>query len=161
MLLKGLLIVYLTKQILKKPIYFFINKMCQSLKSVVEIWKKEGLKSIIKRSVTYLKWIIGYPYCFLKVRKLKNLDEAFRFVFSKCDGLIQPAQVKSEIAQVLKILEKEKPKYIMEIGTGNGGNLLLFSRVASDDAKIISLDLRGGEFGGGYAFWRIPLYREF
>jgi len=135
--------------------------MCQTLKSVIGIWKKEGPRSVIKRAITYTQWIIYYPYCFLKIGKLNNPDKAFRFAFEKCKGLIEPAQVQTEISQILEILKKEKPKYVMEIGTGNGGNLLLFSRTASDDAKIISLDLRGGGFGGGYAFWRIPLYKSF
>lgn len=135
--------------------------MCQTLKSVVRLWKKEGLKPLIKRVVTYIKWIIYYPYCFLKIRKIKNLNKAFKFAFFKCCGLIKPAQVETEISQLLKILEKEKPKYILEIGTGNGGNLFLFSKIASNDAQIIGLDMRGGEFGGGYAFWRVPLYKSF
>jgi len=37
----------------------------------------------------------------------------------------------------------------------------LFAQVASPDAKIISIDLPGGPFGGGYPEWKIPLYISF
>ncbi|MGQ9534158.1 MAG: class I SAM-dependent methyltransferase, partial [bacterium] len=50
---------------------------------------------------------------------------------------------------------------MLELGTANGGTLFLFSRVASDDSIIISIDLPGGAFGGGYHQWRIPLYKAF
>jgi len=49
----------------------------------------------------------------------------------------------------------------LEIGTANGGTLFLFTMVASSDARIISIDLPGGRFGGGYPEWRIPLYESF
>jgi len=50
---------------------------------------------------------------------------------------------------------------VLEIGTACGGTLFLFSHVASEDATIISIDLPGGKFGGGYRKWREPLYRSF
>jgi predicted O-methyltransferase YrrM len=54
-----------------------------------------------------------------------------------------------------------KPAVIVEIGTAAGGNLFLFTRVAAEDALIVSIDLPAGRFGGGYPRWRIPLYRAF
>jgi len=37
----------------------------------------------------------------------------------------------------------------------------LFSRVSRSNATIISIDLPGGLFGGGYPRWKIPLYKSF
>ena len=37
----------------------------------------------------------------------------------------------------------------------------MFSQVASGDALIISVDLPGGPFGGGYPEWKVPLYKSF
>jgi hypothetical protein len=37
----------------------------------------------------------------------------------------------------------------------------MLAMAAHRDAKIISVDLPRGEFGGGYPVWKIPLYRGF
>ena len=41
---------------------------------------------------------------------------------------IRPAQVKKEIVELLRLLAKHKPKFILEIGTARGGTLFLFAR---------------------------------
>jgi len=74
---------------------------------------------------------------------------------------IRPAQVKEEILKLLRILKGLKPRTILEIGTASGGTLFLFTQVAEPDAIIISIDLPGGPFGGGYPAWKIPLYKSF
>jgi predicted O-methyltransferase YrrM len=66
-----------------------------------------------------------------------------------------------EILSLLKILADLRPKAVIEIGTASGGTLFLWTRVADSEAIIISIDLPGGPFGGGYPAWRIPLYRSF
>src|SRR5262249_17966538 len=53
------------------------------------------------------------------------------------------------------------PQTVLEIGTNNGGTLLLFCRAAAPDATLISIDLPGGRFGGGYPLARVPYYRAF
>jgi predicted O-methyltransferase YrrM len=58
-------------------------------------------------------------------------------------------------------IEKLIPKTIVEIGTANGGTLFMSTRLAADNALIISIDLPGGEFGGGYPDWKIPIYKSF
>ncbi len=74
---------------------------------------------------------------------------------------IRPIQVREEIIELLRIVSELKPKALIEIGTAAGGTLFLFSRVASPDALIVSIDLPGGKFGGGYPEWKIPIYRSF
>ena len=37
----------------------------------------------------------------------------------------------------------------------------MFTQIARSDAEVISIDLPGGPFGGGYPEWRIPLYKSF
>ena len=61
----------------------------------------------------------------------------------------------------MSILEKVRPKYVLEIGTAQGGTLLLWVQVATDDALIISIDLPGGPFGGGYPLLKRLTYRSF
>lgn len=75
---------------------------------------------------------------------------------------IAPFQVKEEITELLEILAKNKPKFILEIGTSRGGTLFLLTRVSRPDAVIISIDLPQGEFGGVYyPNWKTLLYRSF
>jgi len=85
-----------------------------------------------------------------------NISNAFPIAWS-----IRPRQIKEEITELLKILAEHKPKLILEIGTAEGGTLFLLSRVSSPDAVIISVDLPGGRFGGGYPESRVPLYKSF
>jgi predicted O-methyltransferase YrrM len=70
-------------------------------------------------------------------------------------------QIKEEFIELLKIFKEKKPKYILEIGTANGGTLFNFCKIAPDDATIISVDLPEGPFGGGYPEWKIPIYQAF
>ncbi|MBM3254640.1 MAG: class I SAM-dependent methyltransferase [Candidatus Omnitrophica bacterium] len=90
-----------------------------------------------------------------------ELDKLVDFAFTRCLGLIKPSQVKKEILKLLIILNRIKPNSVLEIGTESGGTLFLFTRVASEDATIISIDLPGGPFGGGYPKWRVPFYKSF
>jgi predicted O-methyltransferase YrrM len=61
----------------------------------------------------------------------------------------------------MRLVAAVKPKTVLEIGTANGGTLFLLSRMVAGDATLISIDLRGGACGGGYATWRIPIYKSF
>jgi len=74
---------------------------------------------------------------------------------------IRPAQVYEEILRLAEIVADLKPRRVLEIGTAGGGTLFIWCRLASDDATVISIDLPGGLFGGGYPMWRAVLYRYF
>src|SRR6185312_10203506 len=107
---------------------------------------------------------IAFQRLRLRIEKLDNnlgSQQLMNFVFSQEGKLIEPWQFKEELSQLLEVYEKKKPKTVLEIGTANGGMLFLHTRLAADDALIISLDLPGGEFGGGYPEWKIPIYKRF
>jgi cephalosporin hydroxylase len=70
-------------------------------------------------------------------------------------------QVRSEIIELGKILTAFQPRSVLEIGTNYGGTLLLWCTVSAPDAKIISVDLPRGPFGGGYPRRKMPLFRAF
>jgi predicted O-methyltransferase YrrM len=53
------------------------------------------------------------------------------------------------------------PKRSLEIGTYRGGTLYLLCNFSAPDARIISLDLPRGSFGGGYHWAKIPLFKCF
>jgi len=112
----------------------------------------------------YIIWFVSLfllPYTMFKIRRLDrhySLDKLADFAFTTCFGLIEPAQVRYEILELLKILNEVKPKIILEIGTLEGGSLFLFTRIASRDAIIISVDLPPAPF---LFKLRTPLYKTF
>jgi predicted O-methyltransferase YrrM len=87
------------------------------------------------------------------------LGLAFGFAF---EGVrIAPMQIPREIARLLREVETRRPRTVLEIGTANGGSLYLFCEAAAPDAHLVSVDLPGGLFGGGYEATREPLYASF
>ena len=98
-----------------------------------------------------------------EIRSINNISDAVKFAFSfqYLTFSIKVAQVKYEITKLLEILKDLNPKIILEIGTAGGGTLYLFTRIIDPEAIIISLDLPGGSFGGGYSEWKIPIYQSF
>lgn len=137
--------------------------MSSKLSNARKILKNEGFSTFIKRSFRYAHSFLYMPLCLIKVRnfKSKKIDDLVNFALGGCSGYLAPLQIKSEIKSLLEFIKKENPKRIMEIGTAKGGTLFLLSKIASKDALIISLDLPGGSFGGGYSLWKIPLYKSF
>jgi predicted O-methyltransferase YrrM len=77
------------------------------------------------------------------------------------DRPILMAQARSEIVELAKILQASAPKHSLEIGTNYGGTLFLLCTLSPPDAKIISVDLPSGPFGGGYPRRKVPLFRRF
>lgn len=131
---------------------------------IYQIFREEGIIKLFKRTLHYVVRTCYFPYSLYNIRRLDidtDLNNLVDFTFSFCNGLVRPLQIKSELLELLETLQELKPKYILEIGTANGGTLFLFSRVASVGAQIISIDLPGGRFGGGYPNWKIPLYKSF
>ena len=74
---------------------------------------------------------------------------------------LPPWQNHEELEQLLTILQSRPVRTVVEIGTGNGGTFFLLSQAAQPGALVVSLDLPGGEFGGGYPRWRSFFYRGF
>jgi len=133
----------------------------------IEIFREKGIVEFSRKLFRYAKRKANFfalPYTLLSIKLLKrncNLQEAIVLSFDGFDGLITPMQIRYEISELLKKLEWEAPKIILEIGSANGGTLFLFSLAAREDATIISVDLPRGSFGGSYPAWKIPLYKAF
>lgn len=131
---------------------------------------KEFLKRLIKVALNRFKkhipqflLFIFKPFVIRLLKKFSsnriedNVDFIYRFFF----GAFKPGQIKFELEELLKIYKEIKPKFVLEIGTANGGTLFCFSRLAERDAVIISIDLPGGPFGGGYPNWKSKIYKSF
>ncbi|MFA4983514.1 MAG: class I SAM-dependent methyltransferase [Candidatus Micrarchaeia archaeon] len=105
-----------------------------------------------------------FPYVFLRLKTIRKdlpLDGLFDAVYNGFATLLRPSQIKEEFLGLLKLAGKARPKVIVEIGTNRGGTLFLLSRMAPDDATLISIDLPGGKYGGGYPKWKVPIFRSF
>ena len=145
-----------------------MNIFIRLIKSIIEFSDPKSFKIFVKFILRYLfvQFLFSpfYPYAIQRIKKINknyDLEELVEFTQTFFFGLIATLQIKFELLELLKILKKKKPKYILEIGTAFGGTLFLFTRIASYDAKIISIDLPGGNFGGGYIKTRIKLYNSF
>ena len=89
----------------------------------------------------------------------RDLPDLVNFVLG--DHFFAAMQVRSELHALGEILAELQPRRALEIGTARGGTLLLLTRLANPQATIVSVDLPGGEFGGGYSRTRRWFYQRF
>jgi predicted O-methyltransferase YrrM len=105
----------------------------------------------------------------LGIKKLKreatsHLDdpaELVAVVSRYRNNLLKPIQIPGELAALVRDVRRLKPQRVLEIGTANGGTLFLWTQLAQPNATIVSIDLPGGKFGGGYTVWQGITYRRF
>lgn len=62
---------------------------------------------------------------------------------------------------MLELVRSSAPRTIVEIGTAGGGTFYGLCQSAPDDALIVSIDMPGGDFGGGYDEDRIEKMRGY
>ena len=96
--------------------------MIQTIKTATNIIRTEGLKSLFKKSFTYLKQLSSMPFYLIKCKykKQMTIEKSLDIAYNSIAGILTPAQVKSEIQSLLYILFNMQPKRLMEIGTGKG-----------------------------------------
>jgi 23S rRNA U2552 (ribose-2'-O)-methylase RlmE/FtsJ len=70
-------------------------------------------------------------------------------------------QKVSELSPLISLLKKRKLRTLVEIGTQKGGTLYAWCKIAEPDALIVSIDLPGGPFGGGYSLVEMKKFRAF
>lgn len=126
-----------------------------------------GIKRRVKKVDQALFGRIAVRYAVRRFREmnqsLSNLSDAvsLSFEFNHLGISFFPIQIREEIQRFLEVAKEIEPKTIVEIGTGKGGTFYLMTKIADKKARLISIDLPGGPFGGGYEHWRIPLIRSF
>jgi O-antigen biosynthesis protein len=57
----------------------------------------------------------------------------------------------TEFARLLSFLSARSLHTVVEIGTQRGGSFYAWCQIAAPDAVLVSIDLPGGPFGGGYS----------
>lgn len=87
--------------------------------------------------------------------------ELVSLIFHSSNSMLRPIQIKEELISLVKDVRKLNPLTVLEIGTAQGGTLFLWTRLAQQNAVIVSIDLPGGPFGGGYSSPRASIYRRF
>lgn len=123
--------------------------------------KKEGLGSLFNKLGIYFSQRRSRAAFQAAARPKPTPEAVVDFGWTVANGLIQPAQVKSELLALCKMVAERKPKVVVEIGTAGGGTLFCWAALADPEATIISLDLPNGIHGGGYPMWKGELYRTF
>jgi len=119
-------------------------------------------KYLIRRVCSCAKAYAGLENLNRRAAKLADRPkELLTECFSFADAFLKPIQVPEELACLLEDVINLKPRTVLEIGTFRGGTLYLWTRLAQPQAKIVSVDLPGGKFGGGYSRLKTPLFRRF
>lgn len=70
-------------------------------------------------------------------------------------------QKVTELSSLISLLKRRKLSTVVEIGTAKGGTFYAWCKIAKPDAVIISIDLPGGPFGGGYPKGDIKKFRTY
>ncbi len=146
--------------------------MLNRLKRMVRNWEREGRWRTVTRLATFAWVQLQNAYDRLHIEKIRRalrnssfpqevapaVDEVMTGDMGKA---IRPMQVQSELRELIELVAQCRPRTVLEIGTARGGTLLLLSRFAAPDAKIVSVDLPFGRNGGGYPRWKAAYYAEF
>lgn len=148
-----------------------VGSMLGMVKRFYSVIGQKGGEYTVRTALNRLYWFfVGYLHVERVSAALRRSSPpasdtvalvGFAITFREKALGIAPFQRKEEIGGLLNILRPTKPRTIMEIGTSQGGTLFLFSRIASEDALLITIDLPSPPLGAGYLPWRAKLYRSF
>lgn len=149
--------------------------MLSKIKTALEILHKNGPSTLANRTLAFLAREtslgrqIQYYRSVKEVRKRMDAENGLVDILNTVLDIkpgyppyqIQVMQIRDEIRALTTLVEKEQPQSVLEIGTAKGGSFYIWSRHIDSVDKIISLDLPGGRFGGGYDEQKTNLFRKF
>jgi len=97
----------------------------------------------------------------IELGEVVYMDDSANMIIAK-NAMNRGAMQKiSEIKDLLDFLESKKMDTVVEIGTATGGTFYAFCQMAPSDAHIISIDLPGGPFGGGYELEDVQMFKTY
>jgi len=74
---------------------------------------------------------------------------------------VSTSQLRDEIRSLSELVHEHESENVLEIGTLNGGTFYIWCRYLETASQLISLDLPGGRFGGGYNEQKVEIYEKF
>ncbi len=143
----------------------FDTKRGQMIKRAMAKIREQGLLTFLAKAWEYqVMEFLRLPSCKRRIKAMQSISDPQRLIelvysdLGKCLGI---KQKRAEIAEFIGLVAERKPQKIIEIGTARGGTLFLLAHVSSPDSRILSIDLPGGPFGGGYPRFKSGLLRRF
>ena len=145
------------------------NPVRAPLAGAIRLWRLGGPPLVLGRALRYVSdelVALSAPAAFRRhVARVSDLDAAVDLAigiqFHHYEAEIRAVQKREEIRALLDELRATPPRRVLEIGTWKGGTLFLLSRVASPDATLVSVDIPGNGFSGGYPARYKRLYKAF
>lgn len=129
------------------------------LLNFLAVARSQGPRAGAWKALRYGWRAASLPLCCAALRGRADPADAQALLFSWRGAAMRPLQHPRELAALLARVAALRPRVVLELGTANGGTLELLARAAAPDALLVSVDLPGGPFGGGYPAWRAPFYR--
>lgn len=137
------------------------------------VLSKSRMKKVMKTYYTLRKKMFDPLAWFLSRKELQNgmraASDNVKLIFKFAEGYIgrgyyaslHSVQIPEEILELGRLVQMTKPRTILEIGTFKGGTFFMWCRSNPQAELLMSIDLPGGQYGGGYEKGRERLYREF
>ena len=70
-------------------------------------------------------------------------------------------QKNKELSALISLLKKRKLNTDVEVGTARGGTFYAWCKIAKPNAIVVSIDLPGGPFGGGYTINEMKRFKKY
>lgn len=145
------------------------------LTSALKILQQEGPIPLTQKSSFYLarQTSVGRRILYKKsknqVRERMNMENGLEDILDTVLDVkpgyrpyqVFTMQLRDEIRTLTNLVKKEQPESVLEIGTAKGGSFYIWCRHLDSVDRLISLDLPGGQFGGGYDEKKASLFNEF
>jgi len=132
-----------------------------TLNKLRRVRQREGVTAVLRGGVQPLIQAANAANYVRRKPRFETLESMLDGPERACGQFLRPMQVRSEILTLMAKVRALRPRTVVEIGTANGGTLFLWTRLATPDATLVSVDLPSGRWGDGYAAYRIPIYRRF
>ena len=130
----------------------------------------EKIISLIRMIIIIILTILARIDLRKEIAKKKTFEDyinlSFSYNYTPIKGLrfklmTRSLQIKNELQKFIELIAKYQPQVVLEIGTARGGTFFLFTKLSNPNAHLISLDLPGGQYGGGYSRWVGYFFKSF